>query len=62
MNNIQQLRVQLDKLFVTMGGENLDPNTQKILKDLQLRLNDDLEKLASVFAARSVPSLFKFPS
>lgn len=51
MNNVQQLRVQLEKMYGCMGGEQLEPQTQQILKDLQSKLNKVLEKLAAEFAA-----------
>lgn len=52
MNNIQQLRVQLEKLYNSMGGESLDKSAQQILKDLQNHLNDNLEQLAFTFATQ----------
>lgn len=54
MNNIMQLRVQLEKLFEAMGGEKLEEDAATILHDLQNSLNAVMDDLAIHFSNRCV--------
>uniref|UniRef100_A0A1I8HVR6 Phorbol-ester/DAG-type domain-containing protein n=1 Tax=Macrostomum lignano TaxID=282301 RepID=A0A1I8HVR6_9PLAT len=51
MNNIQQARVQLEKLYEAMGGTAMQQETQDYLQNLQDELNAALDNLAARFVA-----------
>lgn len=50
MNNMQQSRIQLQKIFECMGGNALEEDAANILNDLQMSLNNNLDELAMQFA------------
>ena len=51
MNNIQQMRIQLEKIYEAMGGDaELPDEVRESLNELQNVLNSDIDALAEQFA------------
>jgi protein unc-13 len=50
MNNIQQIRVNLEKTFEQMGGQNLDKEASSMLNDLQSQLSKVIDELSAMYS------------
>ena len=57
MNNIQQLRLNLEQLYELMGGAQLDDETKSRLNELQKQLSDVLDELSAMFVKSIEPTI-----
>ena len=56
MNNIQQCRVQLEKVYEAMGGDqSLKEDTKVVMHDLQQMLNDAIDEMAEKYSVALKP-------
>uniref|UniRef100_A0A8C6T872 Unc-13 homolog Ba (C. elegans) n=1 Tax=Neogobius melanostomus TaxID=47308 RepID=A0A8C6T872_9GOBI len=53
MNNIQQVRVLLEKMFEWMGARQMDQEAANVLNQLQLQLSTVLDNFSTVFTKSS---------
>ena len=59
INNIQQMRVQLEKTFESMGGQSLEKDASDMLNDLQSQLSRVLDELSAMYAKSLDPIIQK---
>ncbi len=59
MNNIQQSKLNLEKLYELMGGVQLDDQSESMLDELQQQLSDVLDELSSMFVISIQPTIRK---
>jgi protein unc-13 len=57
MNNIQQARVQLEKTFESMGGQDLNKDAAAMLTDLQSQLSKVIDELSAMYAKCLEPTI-----
>ncbi len=58
MNNIQQCRVQLEKVYEAMGGDqSLKEDTKVVMHDLQQMLNDVIDEMAQKYSVALRPQI-----
>lgn len=57
LNNVQQLRLELEKIFARMGGDKLEEDAANILNELQQQLNGALDELAMLLASGLEPEI-----
>ncbi|CAF2825487.1 unnamed protein product [Rotaria sp. Silwood2] len=55
MNNIQQLRLNLEQLYELMSDGQLDDETKVRLTELQKQLSDVLDELSTIFVKSIEP-------
>eukprot|EP00794_Sanderia_malayensis_P009805 gene9805-10810_t len=59
MNNIQQVRIQVQNLYETIDSKGLQQTTTDLFKDLQKFLNLSLDEMSSIYAQSLGPDFAK---